>query len=54
MHLLHKVTAMGMTRFIDDKETYQLIQLFDDIVGNIINCATCSVLHSQGRVIDDS
>ena len=34
---VNKVTAVGIARCIDTKQTYQLSQLFDDTIANIIN-----------------
>ena len=52
MHLFHKVTAVGTARCIDNKQTYQLTQLFDDTIGNIINLfhLECVVFLRQGYV----
>ena len=52
MHLFHKVTAVGTARCIDNKQTYQLTQLFDDTIGNIINFFhfECVVFLRQGYV----
>ena len=43
---VNKVTAVGIARCIDNKQTYQLSQLFDDTIANIINFSTWSVLYS--------
>ena len=43
---------MGTARCIDNKQTYQLTQLFDDTVGNIIKKfhLECGVFIRQGYV----
>ena len=47
---------MGIARCIDNKQTYQLSQLFDDTIANIINLfhLECVVFLRQGfvRVVD--
>ena len=52
MHLFNKVTAVGIARCIDNKQTYQLTQLFDDTIANIINLfhLECVVFLRQGFV----
>ena len=52
MHLFNKVTAVGIARCIDNKHTYQLPQMFDDTVANIINIfhLECVVFLRQGFV----
>ena len=58
MHLFHKVTAVGIARCIDNKQTYQLTQLFDDTIGKIINLfplgVCCIPKAGLCRVIDNS
>ena len=53
---VNKVTAVGIARCIDNKQTYQLSQLFDDTIANIINLfhLECVVFLRQGfsRVVD--
>ena len=51
MHLF-KVTAVGIARCINNKQTVQLTQLFDDTIGNIINLfhLQCVVFPRQGYV----
>ena len=53
---VNKVTAVGIARCIDDKQTYQLSQLYDDTIANIINLfhLECVVFLRQGfrRVVD--
>ena len=43
---------MGTARCIDNKQTYQLTQLFDDTIDNIINLfhLECVVFLRQGYV----
>ena len=52
MHLCHNVTAVGTARCIDNKQTYQLTQLLDDTIGNIIKLfhLECVVFLRQGYV----
>ena len=40
---VNKVTAVGIARCIDNKQTYQLSQLFDDTIANIINLVPLGV-----------
>ena len=49
---VNKVTAVGIARCIDNKQTYQLSQLFDDTIANIINLfhLECVVFLRQGFV----
>ena len=53
---VNKVTAVGIARCIDNKQTYQLSQLFDDTIANIINLfhLECVVFPKTGfcRVVD--
>ena len=49
---VNKVTAVGIARCIDNKQTYQLSQLFDDTIANIKNLfhLECVVFLRQGFV----